>query len=65
MRQSAGRSASHVKRGSDAKASRAEARLVYHFIDPAYVPFLVQRHVDLDTHQPVVMARASAKLRQR
>ncbi len=48
-----------------AKASRAEARLVYHFIDPAYVPFLVQRHVDLDTHQPVVMARASAKLRQR
>src|SRR6267154_3184211 len=45
-----------------AKAKRAEARLVYYFIDPAYLPSLQQRQVDLSTHQPVVMARASAKL---
>ena len=31
-------------------------------IDPAYLPSLNQRHVDLTGHQPVVMARATAKL---
>ena len=45
-----------------AKARKAEARLVYHFIDPAYLPSLNERQVDLGGHQPVVMARASAKL---
>ena len=45
-----------------AKARKAEARLVYYFIDPAYVPSLRQRQVDLSTHQPVVLARAGAKL---
>ena len=43
-------------------AKRAEARLVYHFIDPAYLPSLKQRQVDLTAHQPVLMARAAAKL---
>jgi hypothetical protein len=43
-----------------ARAKRAEARLVYYFIDPAYLPSL--QNVDLSTHQPVVMARASARL---
>jgi nitrate/TMAO reductase-like tetraheme cytochrome c subunit len=44
------------------KAKRADARLVYYFIDPAYVPSLKKRGVDLGAHQPVVMARASAKV---
>ena len=44
------------------RAKRAEARLIYYFIDPAYLPSLNQRHVDLTGHQPVVMARATAKL---
>jgi hypothetical protein len=45
-----------------AKARRAEARLVYYSIDPAYVPSLVARHVDLSARPPIVMARASAKV---
>jgi len=45
-----------------AKARRAEARLTYYSIDPAYVPSLTKRQVDLRDHQPVVMARASVKL---
>jgi hypothetical protein len=45
-----------------AKAKRAEARLVYYFIDPAYVPSLEARHVDLSTHQPVVLARAGSRI---
>ena len=44
------------------KARRAAAFLVYHFIDPAYLPALKQRQVDLSAHQPVVMARAETKL---
>jgi len=44
------------------KAKRAEARLVYYFIDPAYLPALQSRSVDLSAHQPVVMARATSKL---
>jgi len=43
-----------------AKAARAEAKLVYYSIDPAYLPLL--RNVDLSARQPIVMARASAKL---
>ena len=45
-----------------AKARKAEARLVYYFIDPAYLPSLRERQVDLSTHQPVLLARAGAKL---
>jgi len=45
-----------------AKARSAEAKLVYYFIDPAYVASLRQRQVDLRAHQPVLMARAKAKL---
>jgi hypothetical protein len=45
-----------------AKARKAEARLVYYFIDPAYVPSLRQRQVDLSAHQPVVMARATSRV---
>ncbi len=45
-----------------ARAKRAEARLVYHFIDPAYLPSLKQRQVDLTAHRPVLMARAVAKV---
>jgi len=44
------------------KAKKARAILVYHFIDPAYVPALKQRQVDLTGHQPVVLARAETKL---
>jgi hypothetical protein len=44
------------------KAKKARAMLVYHFIDPAYLPSLKQRHVDLTGHQPVVLARAEMKL---
>lgn len=44
------------------RARRAEARLIYYSIDPAYVPSLSQRKVDLSEHLPVVMARATAKL---
>jgi hypothetical protein len=35
---------------------------VYHVIDPAYLPALERRRIDLTAHQPVLMARASAKL---
>ena len=45
-----------------AKAKKATATLLYHYIDPAYLPSLKQRQVDLSAHQPVVMARASTKL---
>jgi hypothetical protein len=45
-----------------ARARRARARLVYYFIDPAYVPSLRQRNVDLSAHQPVVMARAETRV---
>ena len=45
-----------------AKAKRAAATLLYHYIDPAYLPSLKQRQVDLTAHQPVVMARAATKL---
>jgi len=45
-----------------ARAKRAEARLVYYFIDPAYLGSMNQQHVDLTGHLPVVMARATAKL---
>jgi len=45
-----------------AKAKRARSILVYHFIDPAYLPALKQRQVDLSAHQPVVLARAETKL---
>ena len=45
-----------------ANARRAEARLTYYSIDPAYVPSLTKRQVDLRDHQPVVMARAVARL---
>ena len=48
--------------GIPPKAKRAEASLVYHFIDPAYLPSLKKRQVDLSSHRPVVMARATAKL---
>lgn len=41
---------------------RAEARLIYYSIDPAYVPSLSARRVDLRDHQPVVMARATVTL---
>ena len=43
-------------------ARRARAKLVYYFIDPAYVPSLLGRKVDLSTHQPVVMARAEMRV---
>jgi cytochrome c554/c'-like protein len=45
-----------------AKAKRAEAKLVYYPFDPAYLPSLAARRVDLSARQPVVMARSSAKL---
>lgn len=45
-----------------ARAKRAEARLVYYSIDPAYLPALNQRHVDLSGRLPIVMAHATAKL---
>jgi len=45
-----------------ARAKRAEARLVYYFIDPAYLGSMNRQHVDLAGHLPVVMARATAKL---
>ena len=45
-----------------AKAKRADATLLYHYIDPAYLPSLKRRQVDLSAHQPVVMARAATKL---
>jgi hypothetical protein len=44
------------------KAKRAQASLVYYFIDPAYLPSLTKRKVDLSAHQPVVMARDATKL---
>lgn len=44
------------------KAKKARAILVYHFIDPAYLPALKRRQVDLTGHQPVVLARAEMKL---
>jgi nitrate/TMAO reductase-like tetraheme cytochrome c subunit len=44
------------------KAKRADASLTYYFIDPAYLPSLQSRKVDLSAHQPVVMARARTKL---
>ena len=43
-------------------AKRAEARLVYHSIDPEYLPSLAKRQVDLKSRQPVVLARATAKV---
>jgi hypothetical protein len=45
-----------------AKARRAEATLVYYYIDPAYLPALGKRKVDLSDHKPVVLARATAKM---
>jgi hypothetical protein len=45
-----------------AKAKKATATLLYHYIDPAYLPSLKRRQVDLSAHQPVVMARAATKL---
>jgi len=45
-----------------ASAKRAEATLTYYFIDPAYLPALSKRQVDLKDHQPVVLARAVTKL---
>jgi len=43
-------------------AKRAETTLTYYFIDPAYLPALSKRQVDLKDHQPVVLARAVTKL---
>jgi len=43
-------------------AKRAEARLTYHFINPAYLPSLDRRQVDLSRHQPAVIARATVSL---
>jgi len=45
-----------------AGAKRAEAKLTYYSIDPAYLPALSKRQVDLKDHQPVVLARATAKV---
>lgn len=41
---------------------RAVARLTYYSIDPAYLPALAKRQVDLSDHRPVLMARASASV---
>ena len=46
-----------------ARAARAEAKLVYYSIDPAYLPALNRRQVDLKDHRPVVLARATARIR--
>jgi hypothetical protein len=43
-------------------AKTAEARLTYRFIDPAYLPSLNRRQVDLSGHQPVLIARAAVTL---
>jgi len=43
-------------------AKRAVARLTYYSIDPAYLPALAKRQVDLSDHRPVVMARAAVML---
>ena len=43
-------------------ARRARAKLVYYFIDPAYVTSLLGRKVDLSAHHPVVMARTETRI---
>ena len=43
-------------------ARRAEATLTYHFLNPAYVPALEARKVDLSRHRPRVLARTHVEI---